>query len=91
MAKSHKRTKKSKAPSSATKRIGHFSFWHIVRLFIVYTAFYFFIFILVDFLAFEVFNPILFTLFAAIGGALTAGVHVHQGNKTEVDEIADEI
>jgi|GEM_PF-6602034 len=90
MAKSHKRIKTSKG-SNGAKRIGHFSFWHIVRLFIVYTAFYFFIFILVDFLAFEVFNPILFTLFAVIGGALTTGVHVYQGNKTEVDEMADEI
>ena len=90
MAKSHKQTRKSKS-SVGSKAVGHFSFWHIIRLFIVYTAFYLLIFILVNFLASEILNPILFSLFAIIGGALTTGVHVYQGNKTQVDEIADEI
>ena len=90
MTKSHKHTKKSKS-SARSKAARHFSFWHIVRLFIVYTVFYFLIFTLVDYLVFEILNPILFSSFAVIGGALTTGVHVYQGNKTDVDEIADEI
>jgi uncharacterized membrane protein (DUF485 family) len=71
--------------------IGHFSFWHIIRLYIVYTFFAYLIFALTDFLAFEVFNQIMFLVFALITGVIATGVHVWQGNKSWADELAEDL
>ncbi len=71
--------------------IGHFSIWHIIKLYIVYTFFAYLIFALTDFLAFEVFNQVMFLVFALITGVIATGVHVWQGNKSWTDELAEDL
>lgn len=71
--------------------IGHFSIGHIVKLYVVYSFIAYLIFALTDFLAFEVFNQVMFLVFALITGVIATGVHVWQGNKTWADELAEDL